>query len=283
VLQSDGKIVIGGTGSTGGFGLVRLNTNGSFDSSFGSGGVVTASASGAKRGSSSGLGLTIQRVPAITGEERIVLVGWSRAYANPSNNANSDWTLMRFRLNGAVDTTFGSSGVVKTYFSGFGDQARDVQIDSNNRIVVAGLVRRFSDGCGGYIIDSAVVRYTPDGSLDGTFGGGQQFIDVYGGSDTLYGLALQTDGKILIAEVAQSSDATVTYFAIVRFNGDGSRDTSFGTLGNGVVTTDFYGNPSWAFGGIAVQPTDGRIIVAGGATLVPPNSQSEMVVARYWP
>ena len=282
-LQADGKIVIGGVPGPGGFGLMRVNPNGSLDSSFGSGGLVNANASGSRKGSSTGWTLAIQRVPAVTGEERIVLVGHSKLSSSPSAIYNSEWTLMRFRSNGATDTSFGSSGIVKTYFSGYGDQARRVRIDSSNRIVVAGIIRSASDTCGSYIIDAAVVRYTQDGNLDGSFAGGRQIVDVYGGDDSLHGLALQQDGKVLISATARSSDNSETHFALVRLNADGTRDSSFGLLGNGVVTTDLYGTESWAVGGVAVGPTDGMIVVAGGVYLVPPYSQGEIAVGRYLP
>ncbi len=166
-LQADGKILVGGGES--GFSVARLNPNGSLDSSFGSGGIATANPSGAKRGTGLGWSLAIQRVPAVTGEERIVVAGWSRG----SSGEKTAWTLMRFKSNGATDTSFGSSGIVKTAFSGFDDQARRVRIDSSNRIVVAGIIRRASDNCGNYVIDSAVVHYLQNGSLDGSFSGGK--------------------------------------------------------------------------------------------------------------
>jgi uncharacterized delta-60 repeat protein len=72
-IQADGRILIAGPASAGGFGLVRLNTNGSLDSSFGSGGQVAVNASGARKGASNAWSLAIQRVPAVTGEERIVV------------------------------------------------------------------------------------------------------------------------------------------------------------------------------------------------------------------
>jgi uncharacterized delta-60 repeat protein len=122
-----------------------------------------------------------------------------------------------------------------------------------------------------------------DGGLDGSFAGGSQIVDVYGGDDPFYGLAIQPDGRILISGSARSSDNTVTHLALVRFNVDGNRDSTFGLLGNGVVTTDLYGTESWGVGGIALQPTDGKIVVAGGAYLGPNFTQGEIVVARYWP
>jgi uncharacterized delta-60 repeat protein len=260
------------------FALVRLNTNGSLDSSFGSGGQVSVNPSGARKGSGNGWSVAIQRVPAITGEERIILGGQSKL----SSSDNSDWTLMRFRSNGATDTSFGSSGIVKTYFSGFGDQARRVRIDSSNRIVAAGNTYSASSSCGSYVNDFAVVRYTQDGSLDGSFAGSKQVVDIYGGSDYLYGLALQPDDKILIFGSGYSSDNAVTHFALVRLNVDGSRDASFGLLGNGVVTTDLYGFDSYGFA-LALNPTDGKIVAAGGAYLATGNAQGDIVVARYLP
>jgi uncharacterized delta-60 repeat protein len=277
-LQSDGKILVGGAGG-GGFALVRLNTDGSLDTSFGTRGNVSANPSGSKNGSGHGWYLAIQRVPAITGEERIVLAGWSKL----SSNDNSDWTLMRFRSNGAVDTTFGTSGIVKTYFSGFGDQARMVQIDSSNRIVVAGITNGASSSCGAYIGDVAVARYTQNGSLDGSFAGGKQVLDIYGGSDILlHGLVIQADGKILNLGTTQSSDRSKTFLMLVRLNADGSRDSSFGLLGNGVVTTDLYGIQSWGLA-LALSATDGKIVAAGGAYLGPGFTDGEIFVARYLP
>jgi uncharacterized delta-60 repeat protein len=272
-LQADGKILVGGGES--GFSVARLHPNGSLDSSFGSGGIVTANPSGAKQGTGLGWSMAIQRVPAVTGEERIVVAGWSGG-----SGQTAAWTLMRFKSNGATDTSFGSSGIVKTAFNGFTDQARRVRIDSNNRIVVAGLIYSANSNCGDYVIDSAVVRYLQNGSIDVSFMGGKQTVDVYGGNESLYAMELQVDGKILIFVTARSADASKRHFALVRLNADGSRDSTFGMTGNGVVTTDFYGMQNWGFA-VTVQPADGKIIAAG-LTYVSSNN-AEIVVARYLP
>jgi uncharacterized delta-60 repeat protein len=277
-LQSDGKLVLAGqAGSPSGFGIARLNTNGSLDSSFGTGGKLIANPSTAKRGSGFGWALAIQRIPATTGEERILVGG----YSSSGSSAPTEWTLMRFRSNGATDTTFGTSGRVTTAFLGFGDQIRRLAIDSSNRIIAAGLTRTATDSCGGYVVDFAVVRYTQDGALDGTFAGGKQTVDVYGGMDQLYGMALQADGKIVLAGYAKSSDLTVSDIALVRFNVNGSRDASFGLLANGIVTTDLFGFDDYGIG-VAVQPSDGKIVVTGSSKLVA-GGYDEITVARYWP
>ena len=273
--QSDGKLILFGRANAQ-FSFVRVNTNGSLDSNFGSGGKLTVNASGAKNGTSNGLSLAFQRVPAVTGEERMVVGGLSKT----SSNDNSDWTLMRLRPDGSTDTSFGTGGIVKTAFSGLDDQLKKLKVDSSNRIVAVGIIN-LNSPCGNYVGDSALVRYTQDGGLDGSFSGGKQIVDVYGGIDSFKGLSFQADGKILIAGDSYSSgiDQRALHLSLIRFNADGSRDASFGLLGNGVVTLDVT-----AYGGdlsaVVVQPTDGKIIVTGPVS----NSGGALIaVGRYWP
>jgi len=275
-LQADGKIlVVDGPNSV--VRVTRLNINGSFDATFGSGGRITFNASGSKRGLTVGWAVATQRVPATTGEERIVVAG----YSGDGGNGGSLWTVMRFRSNGATDTNFSTNGVVTTTFSGLGDRALGVKIDSSNRIVTAGLIS-LNGPCGTYVADYAVVRYTQDGQIDGSFGGGKQIIDVYGGRDDNTSLALQVDGKVLIYGSAASSDDSENQIALVRLNTDGSRDASFGLQGNGVVTLDGYGSGTHAYANLAVSPVDGKIVVAGATNLATPSPFS-IFVARYLP
>ena len=284
VLQADGKIVIGGSAvasngaATGGFGLVRLLANGAIDSSFGSSGTVVMNPSGAKNGSAWIFSMAIQRVPAITGEERLVLGGASKI----SDNAKNDWTLMRFKPNGAVDTTFGSAGIVKTAFSGFGDGVLKLSMDPSNRIVAVGTTRFADANCGGRTIDIGIARYLQNGSLDATFAGGKQTIDIYGGMDQPYGLTVQQDNKVVITGYSNSSDGSITDIALVRLNADGSRDTSFGLTGNGVVTANLYGFDDYGIV-VATQPSDGKILVGGSSVISSGTSYTDFIIARYLP
>ncbi len=281
VIQSDGKIILAGeAGSPSQFGLARLNQNGTLDSTFGSAGKLVVNPSDLKRGNGFAWSVALQRIPAVTGEERIVVAGWATENLFGGSTA-STFALMRFRPNGAIDTTFGNNGRAYVPFFGFTDQIRQIAIDSANRIVAAGNVRTGNDSCGSYIQDYGVTRLTTNGALDTTLGGGKQTADIYGGADNVYGLALQSDGKIIIAGYAHSSDLTLKDFALLRLNADGTRDSSFGLLGNGVVTTDFFGLADYAIA-VAVQPNDGKIVVAGSITVSSSNG-GEVAVARYWP
>lgn len=98
------------------------------------------------------------------------------------------------------------------------------------------------------------------GSLDPTFGiGGKVTTSITTGQDMAYGVAIQSDGKILVAGYS-SSTVTGKDFALVRYNADGTLDIDFGT--NGIVTTDVQlGSEDVAYS-IALQ-LDGKIVLGG--------------------
>ena len=137
------------------------------------------------------------------------------------------------------------------------DQARSLIIQSDGKIVLAGSSHDWTNS------DFALVRYNGDGSLDASFGDGGKVVTSLGfGWDEPYGVAIQSDGKIV---VTGSSERDMDYgpnrgeFALVRYNPDGSLDASFGD--GGMVTT---AQGDWMSAGldIAIQP-DGKIVVAG--------------------
>jgi uncharacterized delta-60 repeat protein len=276
-MQSDSKLLLGGdVGDS--FVVARLNPNGTFDSGFGTGGKVVANATTRKRGGTAVTNaIAVQRVPAVTGEERIVVGGRS------DSGSGNVFTLMRFNSIGTTDTTFGTNGRVYTSFFGFGEQIFALGIDSSNRIVAGGYTYTANSSCGDYVQDLALARYTQDGLLDNSFSGdGRLSTDVYGGSDWAQGVALQPDGKILIAGFAKSSDRTFWHFALVRYNPNGTPDSSFGILGTGIVSTHFAypgvdHQVDWGKA-VALQPWDGKIVVVGHA-----NDVRLVALARYWP
>jgi uncharacterized delta-60 repeat protein len=150
---------------------------------------------------------------------------------------------------GDLDTSFGDDGKVTTRVTRQGNSATAVAIQPDGRIVVAGT----SFGANGRF---ALARYRPNGGLDRTFGGdGRVTTNFTNGADAAHALAIQADGKIVVAGSSGDDD-----FAVARYNTDGTLDTSFGR--DGRVTTDFDEGDDAAFA-IAIQ-ADGRILVAGG-------------------
>jgi uncharacterized delta-60 repeat protein len=162
---------------------------------------------------------------------------------------------------GDLDLTYGTGGRVITDFNGT-DRSDGAVLQPDGKVVVAGGFGPVGES--GF----AVSRYNIDGSLDSTFGSdGYVTTGVGGHIQIAFAIAIQPDGKLL-ATGNRGDD-----FATVRYNPDGSLDTSFGS--GGIVITVFGG-----FGGsrgIAIQP-DGKIVVSGHAG-GPSNEHAAM--ARY--
>jgi len=155
---------------------------------------------------------------------------------------------------GMLDATFGTGGKVTTNFGG-SERASAVALQSDGKIVVAGFI---SSPLGD---DFAVSRHNANGSLDTSFDGdGKVTTDFLGFSDHAEAIAVQPDGKIIVAGSTSISIQGGERFALVRYNPNGSLDTTFGT--GGKLTTGLTGaDDSGAFD-IALQP-DGKIIVVG--------------------
>jgi len=235
-IQPDGKIVVAGSASIGNldFALVRYNIDGSLDTTFDSDGHVTTDFSG---------GADEARAIAIQPDGKIVVAG-------SASIGNLDFALVRYNIDGSLDTTFDSDGRVTTDFSGGADEARAIAIQPDGKIVVAG-----SASIGN--LDFALVRYNIDGSLDTTFDSdGRVTTDFSGGADEARAIAIQTDGKIVVAGKAQFG---TNEFGLVRYNTDGSLDTSFDS--DGIVSADISGVNNEAHA-VAIQP-DGKILAGG--------------------
>jgi uncharacterized delta-60 repeat protein len=123
----------------------------------------------------------------------------------------------------------------------------------------------------------ALARYNPNGTLDPTFGkSGIVTTDFAGGPDGAVALAVQADGKLVIAGAA-NQELNID-FGLARYNRDGSLDTTFGT--GGTVITDFRGDPLGdRVSSLAVQ-ADGKLVAAGTIGFRE-KSSTEFALARY--
>ena len=174
---------------------------------------------------------------------------------------------------GDLDTSFGVGGKVITDFSGSNDEATAVALQPDGKIVVVG--GSSISEIGGLF---ALARYLPNGTLDTTFGGdGRVTTDVGGG--IAHAVALQPDGKIVVAGSSTGPLTGLTDFALARYLPSGTLDTTFG--GTGLVTTDFGGFDDIAIA-VMLQP-DGKIVVVGRATSNPATGHTDFALARYLP
>jgi uncharacterized delta-60 repeat protein len=174
---------------------------------------------------------------------------------------------------GQLDLSFGVDGKVTTSFAGDAS-ATAVAIQPNRKIVVVG-----STVDANFQADFALARYNRDGSLDQSFDGDGRVTTDFGRSDAIAGVAVQPDGKIVVAGSTVEFIANFQAdFALARYNPDGSLDQSFD--GDGKVITDF-GTPFDGSSGIAIQ-ADGKIVVVG-STYPDENRQADFALARYNP
>ncbi|MEO7539107.1 MAG: FG-GAP-like repeat-containing protein [Pyrinomonadaceae bacterium] len=245
-IQSDGKIVVVGDGATGNtwdFAVVRYNTDGSLDTSFGGTGIVLTPV---------GISHDQAYSVVIQADGKIVVAGGS--YNGTGGGSGSSFAVVRYNTNGSLDTSFNRTGIVITSVSGSFGRANSVAIQADGKIVAAG-----SRGSA----DFALVRYLNDGKLDTSFNGsGIVLTPVGGGANSV---AIQADGKIVAVGHNQM-------IAVVRYNTDGKLDTSFN--GTGIVLT-----PGGSANSVAIQ-SDGKIVVAASSGHYP---SSDFVLVRYDP
>jgi uncharacterized delta-60 repeat protein len=261
-VQPDGKILIAGyvetftSGSVhrGQMVLVRLNADGSYDSTFDGDGVRVVSPGA--RSTADAL--------ALQPDGKIVVAG---SASQTTDNADDTFAVLRFLPDGTPDAGFATAGV---YLSTFHGNASSVTVDPAGRIVVAGS----GDGLGAHRSDFAAVRLTPVGTPDPTFDGdGAAFVafDTGGGMrDSVSAVFVQPDGKLVLAGSSEQAYGVyqVFAFAAARLNADGSPDVTYGT--GGKVTLPFAptGSSSYAYAA-ALQP-DGKLLLAGTASVTLP-------------
>jgi uncharacterized delta-60 repeat protein len=261
-LQPDGKIVVAGDSLSGAdtasddFALARYNTDGTLDATFSVGGKVTTDFAANQ---------DMAWAVAVQADNKIVAAGLSQSATSV------DFALARYNSDGSLDSSFGpdGNGEVRTVFSGGISRVYAIAIQDDQKIVAAGRVVNTSNG-----YDFALARYNTDGTLDTTFGMNGLVTTDFGAGETVRALAIQMDHKIVAA--GYNGD-----FLLVRYNADGSLDTTFGPDGTGEVTTDFADNFD-LIQSLAFQ-TDQKI-VAGGATFTDLSGiDSSFALARYVP
>ena len=234
------------------FALARYNSDGTPDTTFGIGGIVTTDIS---TFDDSAFALALQT------DGMIVVAGDSFC---PDN---CDFTVVRYDSGGNLDPTFGSGGIVTTDIGG-SDSASSLVLQTGGGILVAG------SSFNGLDSDFVIVRYDPFGILDPTFGIGGKVITDFGNFDSANAVAIQADGKIVVAGESCPSDCN---FALARYDSDGKPDMTFGS--GGIVTNDISGpGGTNSINALAIQ-LDGRIVAAGESCF----GGCAFALARYLP
>lgn len=255
VLQPDGKIIVAGTGAAGGaFALARYNSNGSLDNTFDGDGKQSTIFGGK---GDYGHSLALQS------DGKIVVAGYTTILGLRQNFA-----LARYNTNGSLDNTFGTGGKVSDS-AGYENSAYATAIQSDGKIVVAGTSSSYSSTVGDYY-RFVLLRYNTNGTLDNTFDGDGRVLCDSGKNRDAFALAIQADGKMIVAGTIDSN------FALYRYNSNGSLDNTFGVSGK--VITDIAITSLDIIYSLALQ-SDGKIIACG--TTYNSSTNSDIALIRY--
>lgn len=216
ITQPDSKILVGGTTKVDNiyrFLLIRLNPDGSLDSSFGLNGEVVTSFESGQPATSTCL--------ALQPDGKIIQAG----YTNVSSQTQLQIAITRFNSNGSLDTSFSNNGKLTSKITGF---ANDIILMEDGKIMIGG-----TDG-----ERFLLARFNNDGKLDKTFGNlGVSYVSFYSGSSSrVFSMAKQSDGKFVLAGGVADKDADYD-FGVARFKQDGSLDSTFSN--DGVDTAIF--------------------------------------------
>ncbi|AFL80592.1 hypothetical protein Aeqsu_1094 [Aequorivita sublithincola DSM 14238] len=296
-VQPDGKIIIAGyagTPATYKATVIRYNTDGTLDPTFGNAGTLTIPVGSAK---------SYATDVALQNDGKIVI--GARTY----DNVSGDFALIRLNADGSLDNSFGTNGIVIAS-SGGSDVSSSLLIADDGKILLAGdsdstfSVAKFNtdgtfdtsfgtnewsiinfDGSSSYTQDiafqndgkivmagfainsvgryqMAAARINADGTIDNSFGNsGKVFFNIGIDQDFATALAIQSDGKIVLGgHTYITSNPRLSYdFAVVRLNSDGNFDTTYGT--NGVATAQIVDEANYT-NGMIIQADD-KVILAG--------------------
>jgi uncharacterized delta-60 repeat protein len=246
LIQPDGKLLVAGrsprdeVADSSDFVVARFDGNGTLDTSFGAGGMRITDIGGATN----------------TARNIVQQSNGAIVVSGQSFDSTVDHTdIVRYDANGNLDDTFGTGGVLALAGTLVG---QGLAVSPEDKLLLVGST--VVTGTPTTASQFLVRRLNANGSTDGTFGqSGSVVTDLSGRGDSALAVALQPDGKIVVAGV--SSSQTNPNFAVTRYLVSGALDTTFANAGK--QTVDFFGFSDGAES-VVVQP-DGRIVVGGFA------------------
>src|SRR5262249_1861763 len=236
-----------------------LPSGGALDPTFGTGGIVITPAGASSAAHS----------VAVQNDGKIVAAGQTI-----SSDGSSDMAVVRYNIDGSLDSTFNGTGKATTNF-GAADIANGVVVQPDGKIVAGGATRSASGN-----IDFALARYTSGGTLDRAFGSQGKVTTNFskGSADAAIGVALQSDGKIVLGgTTGTTSVPTGNNLALARYTSAGSLDASFGnggevitsftTIPGSLGTTRVYGMGVYPVHRLQPTANDDKIVLVGTTKL----------------
>lgn len=258
VIQSDGKILVladnvwtrtlTSTSQSTDYdvSLVRYNSNGSLDSSFGSGGISTAKAGFSSVTWRDGQSRAGSSEMAVDSTGKIFVAGYSTHSNGPLNKIDEQYTVFGFLANGALNSAFGSNGVVRVedqYYVTHHGRLESIAVQADGKVLVGGRVEYVTNNVRYYA--AQIIRLTTSGAFDGSFGNGgvasiENTVDSWF-LNTFNNIDVSSTGDItatLSGGVATANGAGTTP-ALIRFTSGGIADLSFGVNGRADLSNEF--------------------------------------------
>lgn len=244
VEQSDGKLVVAGATSAGGIGdfsdfiLARYETDGSLDTTFGSGGIVVTPTA-----SNYDYFYDVKILP----DSKILAAGTTLN----TSSVNDDLVLVRYNSDGSLDATFDGDGILLTDIGGGNDRPLAVIVQDDGKLVLGGYATVDDDP------EFVLVRYNADGTLDNAFGvDGVAVTPMQQTSDYAFDAIPLSDNGFLVIGESRSADSAAAL--LVRYTRDGSLDSDFGDAG---IVTLSIGQLASAYA--VAELSDGSLLVTG--------------------
>ncbi len=240
VVQSDGKILLAGYSDLAGqeTSMIRLNTDGSLDTTFGKGGKVDYN------------GETHSH------NQRIMLYPNGTILICADDAARP--VMMWFKPDGTVDSSFAKNGRLGEFFADDHGLYHRVFLLEDSSLIAAGSHGHYDDDSNTWVYDIGLTYLKKSGVIDSSKGkNGRVLFDALNKHDYAFDAIMQRNGKIVIG--GSYGSYFTKDFTLHRFNRDGSLDLSFGTGGRSIV--DVTDTMDWLIG-LSSQP-DGKMLAAG--------------------
>ncbi len=243
VATPDGKILVAGYRNEApnrDFLLYKFNNDGTVDMTFGTNGRVDTDF-----GNTDDLANNIMLTSS-----KIVVTGQVK------NGSDNDFAAARYNADGTTDNSFGTLGKA-TFDVVENDQCFSSVLQQDGKLILFGQITLAGN------VDFAMIRCNENGTLDNDFGSsGITVTDFSGGTDRGYSVVLQQDAKIVAVGLADQATSNAN-LGVVRYNEDGSLDSSFGVGG---MISDVVGTGEYESRNFAAVQSDGKILIAGTST-----------------
>jgi uncharacterized delta-60 repeat protein len=257
LVQASGKIVIAGTIEHDGaddprdrdLALLRFNSDGTLDASFGTNGVATLNLS---EGEASGTSYVADNIGGMTADDsgRILI----HAAKKRDGGSDTDFVLVRFSADGVQDQNFGTNGQTSIDIRNLSASPKPPVVMTNGQIMGTGYMRD------GNVVVPVIYRTDANGQLDSSYGVNGIYSEaVLAAVTEVYAAAPQGDALVTVGYGRASAEENLDFLSL-RIKADGTRDTAYGTSGHVRVDAKGFNDN----GRYMTTLPDGRLLLVGG-------------------